>query len=171
MYQVHGAYAHLHQHNNKDVADVLSGAAGSSIPHVWDPLHFAIPYQYLSDKVFKPPDCYIGQWITIISIIIIYMIPLCRGAAYLTYLQLFPLPPMAQPHKRTRRARQHTTLTTANQSVRGHSTVTFDADRIPFIVNNSVTCIITNERSLFVGPLTTVNVKKVDTIEATQVRQ
>jgi hypothetical protein len=59
---------------------------------------------------------------------------------------------------------------TTTLSVRGHSTVTFDTDGIPFIVDNSATCIITNERSLFVRTLTTVNVK-VDTIEATQVRQ
>ncbi len=120
--------------------------------------------------VFKPPDCYFDWWITIISIIMIYMIPLCRGAAYLTYLRLFPLPPMAHPRKQTRRTRQRTALTTTHQSVQGHSTVTFDMDGNPFIVNNSGTCIITNARSLFVGTLTTVNVK-VDTIEATQVRQ
>ena len=169
-YQVHGAYAHLHQHTNEDVADALLDAAGSSIPRVWDPLCFAIPYQYLSAKVFKPPDCYIGRWITIILIIMIYMIPLCRGAVYLAYLWLFPLPPMARPCRRTRRTRQRTTLTMANQSERGHSTVTFNTDGIPFIVDNSGTCIITNEWSLFVGTLTNVNVK-VDTIEATQVRQ
>jgi hypothetical protein len=54
--------------------------------------------------------------------------------------------------------------------MRGHSTVTFDTDGIPFIVDNSATCIITNERSIFVGNLSSVNVK-VDTIEATQTRQ
>ena len=59
-YQVHGAYAHLHQHNHEDVVDALSDAAGSSIPGVWDPLHFTIPYQYLLTRVFKPPDCYFG---------------------------------------------------------------------------------------------------------------
>ena len=143
---------------------------GSSIPHVWAPLCFAIPYHYLLAKDFKPPDCYIGRWITIILIIMIYTILLCRRAAYLAYLRLFPLPPMACPCRRTHRTRQRTALTTANQSERGHSTVTFDTDGIPFIVDNSATCIITNERSLFVGTLTTVNVK-VDTIETTQVRQ
>ena len=115
------------------------------------------------------------SWLRFLSLLIATSVdgsqsPLCRGAAYLTYLRLFPLPPTAHPCKWTHCARQRTALMTANQSVRGHSTVTFDTDGIPFIVDNSATCIITNERSLFVGTLMTVNVK-VDTIEATQVRQ
>jgi hypothetical protein len=43
-------------------------------------------------------------------------------------------------------------------------------DGIPFIVNNSATCIIANERSLFIGNLVPVQVQ-VDTIKATQVRR
>jgi hypothetical protein len=57
-YQVHGAYAHLHQRNHEDVVDVLSDAASPSLPHVWDPLCLNIPYQYLSARLFKPPDCH-----------------------------------------------------------------------------------------------------------------
>ena len=143
---------------------------GPSLPLIWDPLRLTIPYQYLSARLFKPPDCYFGRWITIISLILIYLVPLCRGAAYLTYLRLFPLPPLARPCKRARHPRRRIALTTTNQSVRGHSTVTFDTDGIPFIVDNSATCIITHEQSLFVGTLTTVNVKIV-MIEATKVRQ
>ena len=169
-YQVHGAYAHLHQQNRDDVADALSDAVGPSLPRIWDPLRLTIPYQYLSARLFKPPDCYFGRWITIILLILIYLVPLCRGAAYLTYLRLFPLPPSARPCKRTHHPRRRTALTTTNPLMPGHSTVTFDTDGIPFIIDNSATCIITHERALFVGTLTTVNVK-VDTIEATQVRQ
>ena len=56
--------------------------------------------------------------------------------------------------------------------MQGHSTCTFDTDGIPFIVDNSAstTCIITNKWSLFIGILTSVNIK-VYTIEATQMRQ
>jgi hypothetical protein len=59
-YQVHGVYAHLHQHNNKEVADAIADAVGPSLPKVWDPLCFAIPYQYLLAKLFEPPDCSLG---------------------------------------------------------------------------------------------------------------
>jgi hypothetical protein len=102
----------------------------------------------------------------------VYMVPLCHGAAYLTYLRLFHLSTKACPRRRKRHHHRRTALTTANKTSRGHSTVTvtFDTDGIPFIVDNSSTCIITNEWSLFVGNLTSVNVQ-VDTIKATQVRQ
>jgi hypothetical protein len=150
-YQVHGAFAHLHQRNNDDVADALSDAAGPSLPRLWDPLRLNIPYQHLSARLFKPPDCYVGRWITFISIIMIYLVPLCRGAAHLTYLRLFPPPPTACSRKRTCRSQQCTALATTNPTARGHTSVTFDTDGIPFIVDNSATCIITNERSLFIG--------------------
>jgi hypothetical protein len=87
---VHGAYAHLHQHNNKEVADAIANAVGPSLPKVWDPLCLAIPYQYLLAKLFEPSDCSLGWWITLFAIIMVYMVPLCQGAAYLTYLCLLP---------------------------------------------------------------------------------
>ncbi len=94
---MHGAYAHLHQHNNAEVAESIAGAVRPSLSKVWDPLHLAVPYQYLLAMLFEPPVCCFGQWITILTIVLIYMVPLCRGVAYLTYLRLFPLPPPACP--------------------------------------------------------------------------
>jgi len=85
-------------------------------------------------------------------------------------LRLFPSPFKVRPHRRRCLLPRRTLLAMTNKTLQGHSTVTFDMDGIPFIVDNSATCIITNERSLFIGNLTAVNVK-VDTIEATQVRQ
>ncbi len=168
-YQVHGAFAHLHQHNNEEVADTLADAVGSSQPKNWDPLLLAIPYKYLSALLFKPPDCWLGQWITLATAILIYMIPLCCRAAYLTYLCLFPPPSKARPRKPNRLHHRCAALATTDLTLRGHTTVSFDTDGIPFIVNNSATCIITNEWSLFVGKLVPVQVQ-ADTIEATQVR-
>ncbi len=86
------------------------------------------------------------------------------------YLRLFPLPSPACPRKRRHRPCRCTTLATTNNNLKGHSTVTFDTDGIPFIVDNSATCIITSERLLFIGNLVPVQVQ-VDTIEATQVRR
>jgi hypothetical protein len=100
----------------------------------------------------------------------VYMVPLYRGAADLTYLRLFHSPSKACPRRRKHHHQRHTVLAMTNKTLRGHSIITFDTDGIPFIVNNSATCIITSERSLFVGNLTSVNVQ-VDTIKATQVKQ
>ena len=37
-YQVYGAYAHLYQHWNQDVAESLTESAGPTLPSAWDPL-------------------------------------------------------------------------------------------------------------------------------------
>ncbi len=97
------------------------------------------------------------------------MIPLCQGAAFLTYLHLFPLPSAARPRKPKHRHCTHAAFATTDKNLPGHTAITFDMDGIPFIVDNSATCIITNERSLFIGNLVPVHVQ-VDTIKATQVR-
>ncbi len=139
---------------------------GPALPKVWDPLCLAIPYQYLSAKLFEPPNCYMRQWMAIAGIMGIYLIPLCWGAAYLTYLHLFPLPSLAIS-KQKRRCRCHgcVALSTMDHNLRGHMTVTFNTNGIPFIVDNSVTCIITNAHSLFVRNLTLAQVQ-VDIINA-----
>ena len=80
IYQAHGAYAHLHQHNNEEVTDSISDAMGSPLPCVWDPLCLSIPYQYLSALLFKPPDCYFGRWIAVISIMMIHAPSLPRSS-------------------------------------------------------------------------------------------
>ena len=87
----------------------------------------------------------------------VYMVQLCHRAVYLMYLRLFHSPTKARPCRRKRHHRRRIVLATANKTLRGHTTITFDTDGIPFIVNNSETCIITNERSLFVGNLMLVN--------------
>ena len=89
---------------------------------------------------------YFGQWITIVSIMRVYMVPLCCGAAYLAYLGLSHLPTKACPRRRKRHHCRRTVLAMTNKTLQGLSTVTFDTDGIPFIVNKSATCIITNER-------------------------
>jgi len=100
------------------------------------------------------------------------MLPLCRGAVYLTCLHLFPLPSKVCPCRWRHLLRQRAILATADKTLQSHSTCTFGTDGIPFIVDNSAstTCIITNKWSLFIGNLTSVNIK-VYTIEATQMRQ
>jgi hypothetical protein len=52
----------------------------------------------------------------------------------------------------------------------GHTAESFDTDGIPFIVNKSATCIITNDCSLFLGNLIPVQVT-VDTIQNSKTRQ
>ncbi len=97
------------------------------------------------------------------------MVPLCQGVAYLTYLHLFPLPPTTHPQKPQHHQHRHAALAGMDTTLRGHIAVSFDTDGIPFIVNNSATCIIANKRTFFIGNLVPVQVQ-VNTNEATQVR-
>ncbi len=57
-------------------------------------------------------------------------------------------------------------LITTPRSRAGKAPVSFNSDGIPFIIDNSATCIICNERSLFVGPLRPENYR-VETVQAT----
>ena len=173
-YQVHGAYAHLFQKNNREVSEPIAQASGPATPRVWDPLRLAIPYQFLEKRRFKPPDCQLRRGLTIALIVAVYLVPLSRGLSYLTYLRArqrfgFSAPfPGTLPKHRTRRPR--VALTTSGPTLRGSDSVSFETDGIPFIVDNSATCIITNDRSLFPGPLVAVQVQ-VDTIESSKSRQ
>jgi hypothetical protein len=90
-------------------------------------------------------------------------------SAFHVLLRLSHLPTKACPRRQKHHHHRRTVLTMANTTLQGYSTITFDTDGIPFILDNSATCIITNERPLLVGNLTSVNIQ-VNTIKATQVR-
>ena len=87
-YQVHIAYAHLYQHQDKDVKRSIVELAGPALPGAWDPLQLAIPYKYLSARVCKPPDCYLAKLLTILLRLGLYAVPLVRGATYLSCLRI-----------------------------------------------------------------------------------
>jgi hypothetical protein len=90
-YQVHGAYAHLHQHQNQNVEGSIVELAGPAQPWSWDPLRLAIPYEYLSARVCKPPDCCLAKLLTILLLLGLYTVPLVRGATYLSCLRIHTL--------------------------------------------------------------------------------
>jgi hypothetical protein len=101
------------------------------------------------------------------------MIPLLQGMAYLTFLQVRKCAglPSPSPAKAMRCGQYRcSALATAQPALQGSAAITFDTDGIPFIVDNSATCIITNYRSLFPGNLVPVQVH-VDTIDTSKSRQ
>jgi len=85
-YQVDGAYAHLNQNQNKEVAESLIESAGPALPRAWDPLRLAIPYEYLSARLFQPHDCYLAKLLMILLLLGLYTVPLVRGATHLAFL-------------------------------------------------------------------------------------
>jgi len=87
-YQVHGAYAHLHQSTNDDVSLAIEEASGPPLQQIWASLCLAIPYRQISQALFKPPDCCLASLVTIALLVIAYSVPLARGVLHLTHLCL-----------------------------------------------------------------------------------
>ena len=130
-------------------------------PRAWDPLRLAIPYEYLPARIFKPPDCSLAKLLTILLLLGLYSVPLCRGALYLSSMHVRTLLGAS-----TASVFSCIALITIPRSRAGNAPVSFDSDGILFIIDNSATCIICNERSLFVGPLRPENYR-VETVQAT----
>jgi hypothetical protein len=160
-YQVHGAYAHLHQHWNEDIEECIVESVGPVLPRAWDPLRLAIPYEYLSARVFKPPDCSLAKLLMILSPHGLYSVPLVRGTLHLSCLRLCTFFRVGAASVTSRIA-----LATTLPPRAGNAPVSFNTDGIPFIIDNSAMCIICNERSLFDGNLRPENYK-VETVQAT----
>ena len=160
-YQVYGVYAHLHQHWNKDVEECIVESVGPVLPRAWDPLRLAIPYKYLLARVFKPPDCSFAELLTILLLLGLYSVPWVCSTLYLSCLRLRTLFRVGATSVTSCIA-----LATTPPPQAGNTPVSFDTDGIPFIIDNSATCIICNEHSLFVGNLQPENYK-VETVQAT----
>jgi len=160
-YQVHGVYAYLHQHLNVAVEESIKESAGPVLTRVWDPLRLAIPYEYLSARLPKPPDCYLAKLLTILLLLGLYNVPLVRGATHLTCLRTRTLLGDCASTVTSCIA-----LATTPRPREGNTSVSFDTDGIPFIIDNSAMCIICNERSLFVGTLRPENYM-AETVQAT----
>ena len=136
-YQVHSAYAHLYQHQNKDVKGSIIELAGPALPQAWDPLRLGIPYKYLSARVCKPPDCYLAKLLIILLLLCLYTVPLVRGATYLSCLCIRTLLGDSAATVKSCIA-----LTTTPHPRAGNAPVSFDTNGILFIIDNSATCII-----------------------------
>ena len=147
-YQVYGAYAYLYQHWNQDVAESLTESAGLVLPRAWDPLCHLVPYDHLKDKLFKPPDCFLRCALTIGVLLGLYSVPLVRGAWHLTFQHV-----CLSFQARAKVIQPCIALATEQDSCARNTPVSFDTNGIPFIIDNSVTCIICNKWSLFTKPL------------------
>ena len=89
--------------------------------------------------------------VSLAIIVAVYTVPLTRATLYLTYLRLWPSPRQVLGSNNT--PPSLVALATTSLPAASTPTVTFDTDGIPFIIDNSATCIICNVRSLFVGEL------------------
>jgi hypothetical protein len=154
-YQVHGAYAHLHQSTNDDVSSAIKEASGPPLKQIWDPLRLAIPYCWISQALFKPPDCCLARLLTLTLLVIAYSVPLAQGVLHLSHLclQRALVTPKRQNFTHDCDISHRVYAFASSDPSPCPTSMTFESDGIPFIINNLATCIISNERSLFVGPM------------------
>ena len=94
--------------------------------------------------------------------------PLTRATFYLIYLRLRASP--QQVLESNTPPPSSVALATTNLPAARPPSVTFDTDGIPFIIDNSSTCIICNVRSLFVGELCSDNFE-VETVHGSASRK
>ena len=161
-YQVQGAYAHLNKKMCQDIDEAL--AAVCAIRYYDDPLHLAVPYLFFIDLLPEPPDGFVKSFLSLALILFVYLYPIFIALIqYWTKLICSSITlsddknsfnHQGRRHKQMRQQQQclHIKVFTSNNNPSEYP-FSWDADGIPFIIDNSDTAIISNERKLFTGPL------------------
>ena len=142
-----------------------------------DPLHLAVPYTFFLERLPEPPDGLVKLVLSLTLILFVYMYPVVRGLtnlwsrlAYSKLLANNKSNIFIQCGRRRQKVTQrqptlyikvYTTVDTDNEE-----SYSWDTDGIPFVIDNSATAIISNQRKLFVGPLTPMSVS-LETAEGT----
>ena len=169
-YQVHGAYANLHQRQEHDL-DAATQAASSMYIYE-DPLLLSVPYEYLFKQLPDPPEGILLRMFSLGLICFVFLYPILYGTVRLTSRTICKticsrLKATAQifirhGHRRRKRITKMPTLyirafATASEHP-DENAFSWDSDGIPFVIDNSATGNICNVRKLFVGTLTPTKV-------------
>ena len=144
-----GAYAHLNQIHEKDLDEAV--AAATTLVYYNDPLRLAAPYVYLLEMLPEPPNGLLKSILSLTLILIVYLYPILRGLTRLWRRSLIAY--MSQHKLPTLNIRMYATAADPNEKA-----FSWDTYGMPFVVNNSATAIISNERRLFHAHLTPTRV-------------
>jgi len=172
--QSQGAYAHVDEKQGRSIIDKVLKDLRDKWVHFDDPLRLSVPYEYIAKRVIKPPDGLMYDLIAFAAIAFIFFRSILRGYIYLLYR-------LAKCRVRTWIKRMKVILIRSGGRVKGkgnekHVCLTtcvltkekyallaenvseayltsWDTDGIYFCVDNCATCIICNEKSMFVGDL------------------
>ena len=144
-YQVQGAYAHLNQRHEKDLDEAV--AAATTLVFYNDPLRLAVPCVYLLEILPEPPDGLLKSIFSLPIILIVYLYLILRGLICLGGRSLIAY--MSHRKFPTLHIRMYATAADPNEK-----TFSWDTYGIPFVVDNSATAIISNERILLYGHIT-----------------
>ena len=101
--------------------------------------------------LLEPPDGLLKSMLSLTLILIVYLYPILRGLTRLWRRSLIAY--MPQRKLPTLHIKMYATVSDPNEK-----SFSWDTDGIPFVVDNSATSIIINERRLFYGHLTPTRV-------------
>ena len=171
-YQVRGAHTHLNQSWEKDLDK--AAAAATTLVYYENPLYLEISYMSFLELFPEPPDGMLNSILPFTLIIFVYLFPIFLGLISFwlkrigVYIILIYNKNIFVNHARRRR-KQHNQLPALHVNnfatdASGGRAFSWDTDRIPFVINNSVTAITSNECRIFTGQFKTVIV----TLETTK---
>ena len=161
-YQVQGAYAHLNQTICQDLHEAL--AAACTIKYYDDPLHLTVPYLFFIYLLPEPPDGLVKSSLSLALILFAYLYPIfialirywtkliCSSIILSDYKNAFNRHGIGLKKSRQKQPCLYIKVFTSNDDP-SKSPFSWDTDGIPFIIDNSATAIIINERKLFKGSL------------------
>ena len=129
-------------------------SALESLHYIDDPLCLQVPYKYLKELIKEPPYCLTARLFAVVAISSCFIIPMMEALSRLFWIMLSSCKAKAKDQQVCTEI-IHTSLTTTSTS---NSTYSFDSDGISFIIDNSDTCVICNQRDLFIGRISTEQV-------------
>jgi hypothetical protein len=146
-YEVRGAYARFGAAASPKVEEALDSATRRV--YFDDPLRISEPFSFFRERAGRPPDNAFTRFLAISGIILLYASVIGYCFYLLQHQDGSQLPSSSSvPH-------HHIALTSSMDVCQEclDTSQSIDSDGIPFVINNSATCIICNDRSKLVGPL------------------
>jgi hypothetical protein len=139
-YESHGAYANLGS-NFKKSAEVVK----LSTKHLFynDPLQLLAPYNYFAAVAGEPPNNEFCQILAFMGIVMIF-----SSVLFFAALRIHT---HAVTSRKSPSRLSTVSLATSEIQEGAKFSFSFDSDGLPFVINNSATCIICNGRKQFVG--------------------
>ena len=159
FYQVDGAYAHVGQKTNASIAEAIQSASTPILLYYDDPCRIAVAYNYFAARRPEPPDNDFLRGLACLLISAIFLLNIFRGFLVLSWrrfrLNFTRKDPSADTTRPEETVPSYVALATSDEN--NSQTVMFDSDGISFVIDNSATCIICNDRNMFVGKLEVEN--------------
>jgi hypothetical protein len=141
-YESHGAYAHLGNVPNESLS-IFKGSSKTIFFN--DPLRLSAPYNYFANAAKEPSDNVLRSFLELLGILGIFAGVLVVATMRIHKHAAFP------QNSPTRFSRVSLAISELQESP--DNSFSFNSDGLPFVIDNSATCIICNNHAQFVWNL------------------